>query len=140
MSGVPGIINDNPDAILPGESIQFPSPVINTYGSIQRIAGSSTQFALPPGGVYEITFQVPVSNAGELVVVLNGIELLYTVVGKPGSGLIVGMSIVATPLIGNSIITISNPLTATLGGLQVDNATGALTQPLSCHLIIKQLK
>jgi hypothetical protein len=140
MSGVPGLINDNPDAILPGESIQFPSPIINTYGSIQRIAGSSTQFELPPGGLYEITFQVPVSNTGELVVVLNGIELLYTVVGKPGSGLIVGMSIVATPLIGNSIIAISNPLTAPIGGLQVDAATGALTLPISCHLIIKQLR
>jgi hypothetical protein len=95
---------------------------------------------LPPGGLYEITFQVPVSNTGELVVVLNGIELLYTVVGKPGSGLIVGMSIVATPLIGNSIIAISNPLTAPIGGLQVDAATGALTLPISCHLIIKQLR
>ena len=83
---------------------------------------------------------MPVSNTGELVVVLNGTELLYTVVGKPGSGLIVGLSIVATPLIGNSIITISNPLTAPVGGLQIDAATGALSQPISCHLIIKQLK
>lgn len=28
---------------------------------------------------------------------------------------------------------------AVSGGLKIDEATGALTQPLSCHLIIKQI-
>jgi hypothetical protein len=140
MSGEPGNINDNPDAILPGESIHFPSPITNAYGSIQRVVGSTSQFVLPPGGVYEITFQVTVNNTGQLVIVLNGSELLYTVVGKPGSGNIIGMSIISTPLTGDSIISIQNPLSAPSGGIKVDEATGALSEPLSCHLIIKQLK
>ena len=74
------------------------------------------------------------------MIVLNGSELLYTVVGKPGSGNIIGMSIISTPLTGDSIISIQNPLSAPSGGIKVDEATGALSEPLSCHLIIKQLK
>jgi len=37
-------------------------------------------------------------------------------------------------------LSINNPSSATSGGLKVDAATGALTEPLSCHLIIKQIK
>jgi hypothetical protein len=140
MSGVPGSINDNPIAILPGDAINFPSPIVNPYGTIQRVPGSATLFELPANSVFEITFQVVISNAGELVVVLNDIEQLITVVGKPGGGPVVGMCILATPAVGISIISIRNPISGTAGGLKVDEATGALSQPLSCHLIIKQLK
>jgi hypothetical protein len=139
MSGVPGEINDNPDPIEPGNAVNFPSPLINPYGSIQRVTGSTTQFTLPAGSVFEITFQVTVQNTGELVIVLNGSELLMTVVGKSGNGSIIGMSIVSTPFGASSTLSINNPSTATAGGLNIDAATGSLTQPLSCHLIIKQL-
>ena len=139
MSGVSGEINDNPEPIEPGYAISFPSPDVNPYGTIQRITGSSTQFSLPPDSVFEITFQVTVQNTGELVVVLNGNELLMTVVGKSGNGAIVGMSIVATPSGSTSTLSINNPSSAVSGGLKIDSATGALTKPLSCHLIIKQI-
>jgi hypothetical protein len=138
MSGNPGEINDNPDPIEAGQSVNFPSPSTNPYGTIQRASPNS--FTLPPNGVFEITFQVPVKNTGELVVVLNGVEKSMTVVGKSGGGPIVGMCILATPPSITSIISINNPDTATAGGVKVDEATGALTEPLSCHLIIKQLK
>jgi hypothetical protein len=139
MSGVPGEINDNPDPIEPGYAINFPSPLVNPYGTIQRVAGSTTQFSLPPGSVFEITFQVTVQNTGELVIVLNGNELLMTIVGKSGNGTIIGMSIISTPFGASSTLSINNPSNATPGGLIIDSATGSLTQPLSCHLIIKQL-
>jgi hypothetical protein len=138
MSGNPGEINDNPDPIEAGQSVNFPSPSTNPYGTIQRASPNS--FTLPPNGVFEITFQVTVQNTGELVVVLNGVEKSMTVVGKSGGGPIVGMCILATPPSINSTISINNPATATAGGVKVDEATGALTEPLSCHLIIKQLK
>ena len=73
------------------------------------------------------------------MVVLNGTELLFTVVGKPGNGEIIGVSIISTPTGIPSVLSINNPSTAPNGGLQIDAATGALSQPLSCHLIIKQL-
>jgi hypothetical protein len=149
MSGEQGQVNDNPLAILPGKAVHFPNPAINPYGTIQRVNGSSSdfEFVLPANGLFEVTFQVGVQNAGELVVVLNGNELLMTVVGKPGSGIIVGISIISTPANTPSILSINNPsilsinnlLDASQGGLKIDEATGALSRPLSCHLIIKQI-
>jgi hypothetical protein len=139
MSGEQGQLNDNPLAILPGKAVHFPNPAINPYGTIQRVTGSSSDFILPANGLFEVTFQVGVQNAGELVVVLNGNELLMTVVGKPGSGVIVGISIISTPANIPSILSINNLLGAPLGGLKIDEATGALSRPLSCHLIIKQI-
>jgi hypothetical protein len=44
-----------------------------------------------------------------------------------------------TPSGGQSTLSINNPSTAVAGGIKIDEATGALSQPLSCHLIIKQL-
>jgi hypothetical protein len=139
MSGVPGEINDNPDPIKPGDAVNFPTPLVNPYGTIQRVAGSASQFTLPPGSVFEITFQVSLQVTGELVIVLNGNELLMTIVGKSGNGTIIGISIISTPFGGSSTLSINNPSNGKVGGLIIDSATGNLTQPLSCHLIIKQL-
>jgi hypothetical protein len=135
------IINDNPDAIAPGSAVNFPKPLINTYGTIQRLNGTNpNSFSLPPNGVFEITFQVTVQNTGELVIVLNGQEQAMTVVGKSGGGTLVGVSIITTPPINSSTLSINNPSTAVAGGLKIDESSGsALSQPLSCHLIIKQL-
>jgi hypothetical protein len=139
MSGELGNINDNPLSVLPGNAINFPRPSINSYGPIQRVLGSPNQFILPGGGIYEITFQVGIQNTGELLLVLNGVEQLFTVVGKSGGGVVVGISIISTPAGLDSTLSVNNPSTAVAGGLKVDEATGALSQPLSCHLIIKKL-
>jgi hypothetical protein len=132
-------VNDNPNAIEPGFAINFPSPTVNPFG-IQRNGTSTSEFVLPPNSVFEITFQVTIQNTGELVVVLNGNELIETVVGHPGGGAVVGMCIIVTPPTINSIISINNPSSAKPGGVKVDESSGALTQPLSCHLIIKKLQ
>jgi hypothetical protein len=62
MSGNRGEVNDNPNAIKPGESVNFPNPLINPYGTIQRVTGSASRFTLPAGGVFEIKFQVNIQN------------------------------------------------------------------------------
>jgi hypothetical protein len=139
MSGVSGEDNDNPDSIDPGSAVHFPRPSVNPYGSIQRSASSPFEFLLPPNSIFEITFQVTVQNTGELVIVLNGQELSQTVVGKSGGGFVVGISIITTPSGSQSTLSINNPSTAVAGGIKIDEATAALSQPLSCHLIIKQL-
>jgi hypothetical protein len=140
MSDLSGGINHNPDDIAPGDAINFPYPLVNPYGNIQRVAGSNTLFLLQPNSVYEIIFQVVISNTGELVLVLNDTEQLFTVVGKSGGGPVIGTCIISTPSTGASIISINNPASALGSGLQVDSATGVLSEPLSCHLIIKQLR
>jgi hypothetical protein len=132
-------VNDNPDPIEPGLAVSFPSPSVNPYG-IQRNGSSTTEFVLPPDNVFEITFQVTIQNTGQFVVVLNGNELIETVVGHSGGGAVVGMCIIITPPSINSIISIRNPSSAVAGGVKIDEASGALTQPLSCHLIIKKLQ
>jgi len=131
--------NDNPDSIDPGSAVHLPRPSVNPYGSIQRSASCPFEFLLPPNSIFEITFQVTVQNTGELVIVLNGQELSQTVVGKSGGGFVVGMSIITTPSGSQSTLSINNPSTAVPGGIKIDEATAALSQPLSCHLIIKQL-
>jgi hypothetical protein len=141
MSGEPTGVNDNPDPIEPGDAVNFPNPATNPFGTIQRVNGTSTsQFLLPANSTFEVLFQVVVQNTGELVVVLNGTELLNTVFGKSGNGAIVGMCIIKTPSGPSSVISINNPSTSVAGGLKIDAATGSLTQPLTCHLIIKQIQ
>ena len=137
--------NDNPQDIPAGGYVNFPNTSYS-YGTIQRIVGNNHQFVLPPNGYFKVIFSVVVQNTGELVVVLNGQELLYTVCGKSGNGEIVGVSIIKTPLtttnispINFSTLSINNVISAH-SGLHIDNASGDLSQPLSCHLIIQQLQ
>ena len=133
-------INDNPDDILPGGSVNFPSPSTNPFGSIQRKEGTSpNEFVLPPNSVFEVIFNVTINNTGELLIVLNGNELIPTTVGKSGGGVICGVSIITTPPDIDSILSINNPITAPSGGIKVDESSGALTLPLSCHLVIKKI-
>jgi hypothetical protein len=133
-------INDNPNDIGPGESVNFPSPSVNPFGIIQRKEGTSpNEFVLPPDCIFEITFQVTTNNTGELLVVLNGNELIQTVVGKSGGGTIVGMSIITTPSGNESILSINNPVGSPSGGLKIDESSGSLVHPLTCHLIIKKI-
>ena len=88
-------------------------------------------------GVYEVHFQVSVSEAGQLVLTLNDIELLYTVVGRAtGTTQIVGMCLIQTNTT-NSVLTVSNPSGNSTALTITPNAGG--TKPVSCHLVIKQL-
>ena len=140
MSGVPGQPNDNPGSILPGDAINFPNPFVNPYSSIQRVTNSDFAFQLPPDGIFEITIQITISNTGAIVLTLNGNELGNTVIGKSGGGFITGSFIIATPPSPDpSILSVTNPASAPNGGINVDESTGALTEPITCHLIIKQI-
>jgi hypothetical protein len=135
-----GGVNDNPDDVGPGESVNFPNPPVNPFGIIQRKEGTSpNEFTLPPDCIFEITFQVTTDNTGELIVVLNGNELVQTVVGMSGGGSLVGMSIITTPSGSESILSINNPVGSPPGGLKIDESSGSLAQPLTCHLIIKKI-
>jgi hypothetical protein len=57
-----------------------------------------------------VNFQVSIDEAGQLVIVLNGTQLAYTIVGRAtGTSEIVGMCLISTSVI-NSILSINNPL------------------------------
>ena len=51
--------------------------------------------------------------------VLNGQELSMTVVGKSGGGMLVGVSIITTPPINSSTLSINNPSTTAAGVLHL---------------------
>ena len=126
---------DNADPIAQGTDVAFPRDAVIGGTGISRIDDSS--FNLDEVGVYQVNFQAPVTEAGQLVLTLNGIELEYTVAGRDALGSqIYGTALVRTTE-DDSVLTLRNPagtadpitLTASAGG----------TEPVSAHLTILRL-
>ena len=98
---------NNAATIAIGAPINFNQDGPSNNSDITRI--SSTTFNLASIGLYEIMFQVSINEAAQLVIVINGIELDYTVVGRAtGTNQLIGISIISTT-IPNSILSINNP-------------------------------
>jgi len=78
-----------------------------------------------------------VSEAGQLILTLNGADLAYTVVGRAtGTTQIVGVALVETTSI-NSILTVRNPA-GNPTALTITPLAGG-TRPVSAHLTIMQI-
>lgn len=127
---------DNATTVAVGGDVDFPQDGPNSSGSITR-TGPDT-FSLIDVGTYLIMFQVSVTEAGQLVLTLNGQELPYTVVGRAtGTSQIVGTSIITTT-VATSILTVRNPSSEAAALTITPNAGG--TEPVSAHLVIIQLQ
>ncbi len=88
-------------------------------------------------GTYQVFFEVPVTEKGQLVLTLNGFELPTTVVGRDtGTTEIVGQSLVTTTSV-NSILAVRNP-TGESTALTITPLAGG-THPVSATLEIQQL-
>ncbi|MBV4420582.1 collagen-like protein, partial [Clostridium tyrobutyricum] len=126
---------DNAATVAPGTDVSFPQDGPTSGTNISR-TGPST-FNLSTIGTYQILFQVSVSEAGQLVLTLNGAELAYTVVGRAtGTSQIVEMALVNTTSI-NSVLTVRNPAGNAVA-LTITPLAGG-TNPVSAHLVITQL-
>lgn len=126
---------DNAATVAPGTDVSFPQDGPNSGTSISRASAST--FNLEDIGTYLIQFQVSVTEAGQLVLTLNGSELAYTVVGRAtGTTQIVEMAIVTTTAI-NSILTVRNPAD-NAAALTITPVSGG-TEPVSAHLVITQI-
>ncbi len=126
---------DNSATVAPGTDVSFPQngPVANT--NIGRLGASS--FNLGPIGAYQVLFEVSVTEAGQLVLTLNGQELAYTAVGRAtGASQIVGMAIVETTTV-NSTLTVRNPAD-NAAALTITPVAGG-TLSVSAHLVITQI-
>ena len=125
---------DNADIVAPGTPVDFPQDG-PTSGDILR--ASASEFIIPEIGVYQVFFQVSVTEAGQLQLELNGAPLAYTVVGRDtGSSQIVGKFLVETTVINSTLRVINpagNPTALTITPL----AGGA--NPVSAHLLIERL-
>jgi len=127
---------DNSATVAPGTDVSFPQDGPNSGSGIARSGPDS--FTLADIGVYQVLFQVSVTEAGQLILTLNGENLEYTVVGRAtGSSQIVGMAIVETAVI-DSVLTVRNPA-GSAAALTITPLAGG-TRSVSAHLIITQLQ
>jgi len=97
---------DNPATVPMNESVQFPQDG-PARGSITRT--SASQFLLSNPGIYRVSWQVSVSEAGQLCLCLNGGMLPYSLVGRAtGTTQIVGDVLIDISL-PYSILSVINP-------------------------------
>lgn len=71
---------DNAATVAPGTDVSFPQDGPNSGVSITRTGARS--FNLSEIGTYQIFFNVPVFEAGQVELTLNEAPLAYTVVGR----------------------------------------------------------
>jgi hypothetical protein len=128
---------DNAATVTAGTAVSFPqNGPSDGLGAITRV--SLTTFVLTSIGTYEISFQVPVNEAGQLELVLNGVALAYTVVGRAtGTSQIVGESLVTTTTVG-STLQVWNPVGEPVA-LTISTYAGG-NNPESASLIIHRLQ
>ncbi len=127
---------DNAATVAPGTDVSFPQDGPNSGGGIARSGPDS--FNLAEIGTYQVLFQVSVTEAGQLILTLNGEDLAYTVAGRAtGTSQIIGMAIVETTVI-NSVLTVRNP-EGTAAALTITPLAGG-TRPVSAHLVITQIQ
>jgi hypothetical protein len=128
---------DNAATVAPGTPVSFPQngPSDGT-AAIARV--TATTFQLGAIGTYQVSFEVPVNEAGQLELVINGVALPYTVVGRAtGTSQIVGESLVTTTL-PNSFLQVWNPAGNPVSLTISQNAGGS--NPVSASLIIHRLQ
>ena len=127
---------DNAATVAPGTDVSFPQDGPNSGSDIARLGPDS--FNLAQIGTYQVLFQVSVTEAGQLILTLNGEDLAYTVAGRAaGTTQIVGMALVETTAI-NSVLTVRNP-EGTAAALTITPLAGG-TRPVSAHLVITQIQ
>jgi hypothetical protein len=129
---------DNSATVGAGTAVSFPQDGPSN-GLITRLDDKT--FSLKNIGIYEVQFQVSVTESGQLVIALdNGsgfLELPYSVVGRAtGASQIVGISLFETT-VSNTKLSIFNP-SGNTPALTVTPFAGG-THNVSCHLVIKQL-
>ncbi len=126
---------DNSATVAPGTDVSFPQNGPITSANIERLGPSS--FSLGAIGTYQILFQVSVTEAGQLILTLDGEDLAYTVAGRAtGTSQIVGMAVVTTTAV-NSVLTVRNPA-GNAAALTITPLAGG-TRPVSAHLVITQI-
>jgi len=124
---------DNTATIAAGAPILFPQD--GPASGIARL--NTSEITLPNIGIYEVTWQASVTEPGQLVLGLNGIEVASTVVGRAtGTNQIVGSTLIATTAV-NTLLTVRNPAANSTALTMTPIAGGA--DPVSATLTVKQI-
>lgn len=131
---------DNPDPIVLGAPIAFPSdgPVVG--GTILRnVANPSTAFTLGAIGTYLVQYNFIAANVDPLCQValyLNGIKLNYTVNGTAYTDNPVAGSVLITTTAENEVLSLRNSGPYTFS---VANYGDEGVDPTSAHLVVTLL-
>ena len=125
---------DNAANVAPGTDVNFPQDGPNTdLTSITRTGPSA--FNLAQVGIYRVSFQVPVTEAGQLILTLNGADLAYTVAGRAtGTSQIVETVLIQSTSV-NSILTVRNPA-GNPTALTITPLAGG-TRPVAASMLIE---
>ena len=127
---------DNTATVAPGADVSFPSDGASFGTTITRLSAST--FNLVEIGTYQVSFQVPVTEAGQLELTLNGTAIEETVIGRAtGTSDISGTFMIETTT-ENSVLTVRNPADNAAALTITPNAGG--TDAVSAHLAIMQLQ
>lgn len=98
---------DNAATVAQGGRVDFPQDGPNSGDGIVR--SSVDQFVLPDIGTYQVSYNVSVTEAGQLVIALGGVEQANTVNGRAtGTSLISDTRLITTTVI-NTVLSIQNP-------------------------------
>jgi hypothetical protein len=125
---------DNAATIAAGSSINFPQDGPNSASGISRITATTFNVASP--GIYDVSFEASITEAGQLVIALNGTSLLTTVVGRAtGTSLITGSSLITVSL-PNTILELRN---SSAGVITLTPVAGGAS-PVTAHLKILRLQ
>jgi hypothetical protein len=126
---------DNPATVAAGANINFPNngPAFGT--DITRLTSST--FNLVSIGIYQVLFQVSITQPGQLCVALGATQQAFTVVGRAtGTSQIVGICLVNITS-ANTVLSIRNP-TGELTALTLTPIAGGIN-PVSANLVITRL-
>ena len=121
--------SDNAATVAVGSAVQFPQDGPTTTADITRDSASEITLGTP--GVYRVSVQVSVTEAGQLVLVLDGTELAYTVVGRATGTSQITMATLVETISANQVLSVVNPtgsataltITPLAGGSQAASAT-----------------
>ena len=127
---------DNAATIAVGAAMLFPQDG-PTDGTIVR--SSSSQFVLPAIGTYEVSWQVSVTEAGQLMLDLNGsiATTANTVAGRAtGTSQIMNRCLITTTVV-NEVLRLINPA-GNAAALTITPSAGG-THAVSAWLVIKRV-
>jgi hypothetical protein len=125
---------DNAATIAQNAPVFFPRNGPSNGAATSLGAG---YFNLPAIGTYEVSWQVSIDEAGQLMLAIGGVGLADTVVGRAtGNSQIVGNTMITTTVI-NSQLSVINPVGNPIALTVTTNAGGATA--VSCTLSIKLL-
>jgi len=128
---------DNPATVALGGYVDFPQDGVFVGTDITRDGNSPESFKLGPIGVYQVLFQVSVTEAGQLQLELNGSPIPNSVVGRAtGTSQIVGISLIRTTTV-NNILRIQNP-SGNSTALTITRTAGGASS-VSAHVVITLL-